>query len=151
MSYENVEQAQARIDELTASMTQSQADLAKVRTDLESARNDEAKYRVGRNEALRKGHALSKVVKAHNIEFDVATADLASLAIEDGAVKGEFDYSPPGTSGNSGSNRQAPGTSQPGSNAMTREDISNMSAEDINANWEEVSKVLKAGRTVLAA
>lgn len=57
-------------------------------------RNEAAARRTQRNQALRQSHALSQVLKAHNIGFSIDDADLSSLKIEDGKVQGEFDYTP---------------------------------------------------------
>lgn len=126
-----LEEAQARIAALETAA-------AKHSTDLESARNEAAKHRVARNEALRREHALGKVISAHNISFDVSKADVGGLTINDGKVEGEFDYTPPSTT-----QRQAPRQEPTKTGGLTLEEVKKMSPDKINERWEEVSKLLE--------
>ena len=110
--------------------------------DLESLRNESAKYRVQRNDALRQTHALKAVLAAHNISFDVTQADLGALSIDNGAVQGEFSYTPNNpTSSAPASQHQPAGAATPA--VLTKDAISKMTSAQINENWEEISKVLK--------
>lgn len=132
-----LEEAQAKIAELEGQLTQAQAD--------------------GEVSAKR-GHAFAAVLKAHNIAFDIDKADVSTLTIADGGeVQGEFDYTPPAVKATERHKSQQPGNQQQrnegeGANkkkdGLTIEDVKAMSEDQINDQWEEVSKVLaKEGET----
>ena len=105
---------------------------------LEALRNQAAKYRVTRNDALKKLFVAQKVLKAHNITFDLEDADTGGLLIENGVVNGEFDYQPPKPE------RAEPKPLETEAKAgMTIDDIKEMTPDQINKNWEEVSKILE--------
>lgn len=96
-----------------------------------------ARLRVERNDALRRGHAYSTMLRAHNISTDAVTADaLSGLEIEGGAVKGTFSYKPPTPTAPAG--KQPAGGRPPGTvGGVTREDLARMSADEISRlNWE---------------
>ena len=95
---------------------------------------------MGRNEALRKSHALSTVLSKHNISFDVSKADMGGLKIENGQVSGEFSYTPPDPS----RGKPPPVGDDAKSKPITMESIKQMTPDQINAQWKEVSAVLEA-------
>jgi len=113
-----------------------EADNARLSSDLESARGEAAKHRVARNVALRQSHALSAVVKAHNIPFDVSKADLDSLTIEGGRVQGEFDYSP-------GTGKKEERRVQTQQDSISLDDVRNMDQKAINQNWDTIKNLLR--------
>ena len=103
-----------------------------------------------RDTNARQAHAMRAVLKAHNIGFDVDKADLAALTVgEDGAVAGEFAYTPPATQ-----TQQTQQTQQAQQTQQTQqqteglkfsiEDVKKMSEAEINANWDDVSKTLES-------
>lgn len=117
---------------------QLETEITRLNTELESVRNQAARYRVARNTALRQAHALSAVVQAHKINFDPTAADTGGLAIEDGKVVGEFMYKAPEAT-------QAAPASPPGDSPappVTLDDVKKMSASDIRNNWEAVQKAV---------
>ena len=135
---EKIAALEKELKESNEKFTQLQADSTKAITDLESVRSEAAGYRVMRNQALRETAALTKVVKAHNITFDVGSADLKGLSIEDGKVSGEFEYTA------TKATTQVPGTQGIKGDEITPESIKGMTPEQINANWDKVSAVLAA-------
>ena len=117
-----------------------EAQVAKLETELEKVRNQAARYRVTRNQALRNTYAFGRVLNAHKIVFDVNEADLKSLVIEDGQVSGEFSYRAPSTTkGNAPT--EPPGE---GTKALTMSDIQAMSKDQIKARLPEVLKAMDA-------
>ena len=114
---------------------------------LKAARAEAAKHRTERNAALRDAAAVRKVAKAHNIDLSVVSAEaVEKLAIQDGKVVDEFDYTAPAPQvKKSISAGEAPG-GQPASSAksagLTREDIAKMSPSEINKRWDEVSALM---------
>ena len=113
--------------------------LAHLQAEVEKLRNQSARYRVARNQALRREHALSTVLRSHNIAFDVGAADLGALSISNGSVSGEFSYSPP-----KAEKVDPPPPSGDAPSELKLDDLSNMTPEQINARWEDVSAVLSA-------
>ena len=65
--------------------------VANLRAELESVRNEAARYRVERNTALKSAHAYQTVVTKHNIGFSIDEANLEGLQIDnrgrDGAIR----------------------------------------------------------------
>ena len=116
------------------------ATVAKLESQLEAARQSAAKYRIARNAALRRGHALQTVLNSHQIAFDIENADLDGLHISDGAVQGDFPYTPPAP-------KTPPPSDPPGNatNALTRDDVAAMSADDIADNWEAAMAAMAQG------
>lgn len=121
--------------------------VAGLQRDIEKARNEAARHRVARNQALRRNHAYGQVLKAHKITFDVDTADLGSLSIEDGKVAGEFSYEPPSTT-QADPPKDPPGKS---ANALTYEDIQAMSYDEIkeHMNTDEFKAVMQSRQVPL--
>lgn len=111
--------------------------VSRLEADLTAARAEAAKYRTARNEALRRAHAQAAVLEAHKIKHEPTTEALDALTIEDGKVKGTYDYSPPDPV-----RQDLP--QSPANQGMNMSDIKNMTADQINENWDEVSKVLAA-------
>ena len=133
-------------EELAAELKEAQAQLGKLETqvvskgtELEKARNEAASYRNQRNVALRKLHASETVISKHNIKFDLNQADLGGLAIKDGKVEGEFEYSP-GKPDNS-----PPKKDGDTKEALTYADVQKMDRHQMQARWDEVQKVMEAG------
>ena len=109
--------------------------------ELSQTRQQAAKYRVGRNTSLKREYALQEVLKAHNIPFDIDSADMGGLTIANGSVNGEFNYKPPNVARQSAP--VAP-TANTDTTILTMDALKQMSADDINARWAEVSKLLKS-------
>ena len=131
-------------DDTTDDTTEGSASGSATSTDsadeIASLRNEAARSRVQRNQALKEAHALKHVLKSHNINFDTDLADLGDLKIEHGAVRGEFKYElPKGT----GKPVDSPLPDTKGASKLTMDDVRTMSPDKINENWEEVSKLLK--------
>ena len=109
--------------------------ISDLESQIASLKNEAAKYRTARNDALKKAHAQAAVLKAHNIVHDFDAKALEALTIEDGKASGIYEYAPPATI------RQdlpVPETKS----GITRADIRNMSIDQINDNWAEISKVM---------
>ena len=127
---------QAKVAELEGKLTAANNELAKVR-------NSAASYRVGRSQALRQVYALRQVLGAHKVTFDLDSADLDGLVVDDGKVSGEFSYTPPATTeGNKPAD--PPGEASAG---LTEEDIAAMSPQQIADQWDEVMKAENARAT----
>lgn len=135
-----LEEAQAKLKEVEAERDTLQTQL----TDATNSRNTSSLQR----------HALAAVLKAHNIAFDVEAANLSALTVgEDGAVAGEFAYTPPAVERQTQqtqqqqpqppSNERQTQQTQP-TNGLTIEDVRAMSEEQINERWDEVSVVLES-------
>lgn len=140
-----LEEAQAKIAELEA---QAQTTATKL-NDLLNSRNTSALQR----------HAMAAVLKAHNITFDADKADLSALTVgDDGAVAGEFAYTPPAVANQQQQSNQQQQQQQQQKGAeenqqqqqqqqaqgLTLEDVKAMSEDQINERWDEVSAVLES-------
>lgn len=129
-----IEEAQAKIAELEGKAQETATKLA----DLQSIRNTTAMQK----------HALAAVLRAHNITFDVDQADISALKVgEDGAVAGEFAYTPPAVAIQPQPQQQAgegQQEHQQQDQGLTLEDVKAMSEEQINERWDEVSAVLES-------
>ena len=111
---------------------------------IESTRNEAAARRTQRNQALRQSHALGQVLKAHNITFDINDADLSSLQIEDGKVKGEFDYTPkslPATKVDPKSLKEEPSEDK---STVTLDSFKSMNIVDRMNNLDKVAPFLES-------
>lgn len=114
-----------------------EVDVQALRDEIKSLRAESAKRRIERNELLRKNSALSKVLNSHNIRFDVEEHDLSHLNIVDGAVEGEFDYSPPKQQ-----QRVTVKSSEPDQpKQLTAKDVAGMTADQINENWDQIKNI----------
>ena len=86
-------------------------------------------------DVLKQNAAYKAVLKAHNISFDVSKADLSTLSVDGDKVKGQLNYSIP-----------SPQTKLPDQGgdkkSLSFDDVKGMSADQINANWKEVSQIL---------
>ena len=120
--------------------TDDKAQVAKLERSLEAVRQEAAKYRIARNGALRSTHALKAVLSAHQITFDINNADTGGLLIEDGAVQGEFSYTPPTPAAPT----PAPPAGTP-TEALTKADVRTMSADAIASNWDAVMSAMASG------
>lgn len=137
-----LEEAQAKIAELEGERDELKTQL----TDATNSRNTSALQR----------HAMAAVLKAHNITFDAETANLSALSIgEDGAVAGEFAYTPPAVASQQQQSNQQQQQQKGGEESqqqqqqqqaqgLTLEDVKAMSEDQINERWDEVSKVLES-------
>ena len=108
-------------------------------------RSEAAQYRVGRNTALKQNSALKTVLEKHNVGFVVETADLSKMEIENGGVKGTFEYEPKGVSHEVKSSTQPP-VQTPSNLGITMESLKTMSAQDVNKHWDQVKEVLKMNK-----
>ena len=86
-------------------------------------------------DVLKQNAAYKAVLKAHDISFDVSKADLSTLSVDGDKVKGQLNYSIP-----------SPQTKLPDQGgdkkSLSFDDVKGMSADQINANWKEVSQIL---------
>lgn len=101
--------------------------VSNLKAELSSVREEAARYRVQRNDALKQNAALTAVVSAHNIDFDIARADLDNLKVDHGKVVGEFEYEPSTETRRDMTN---PNTKP---DDLGRSDIEQMTAEQIKA------------------
>ena len=117
---------------------------------LKAARDEAAKYRTQRNDALRRATALETIAKAHGLDTAAADSEaVRNLAISDGKVTDTFQYTPPKPGANSaravhtpsGSAGQPPAT-QP-DEGLTHEKIAGMKPHEINQNWEKISAFMR--------
>ena len=122
----------------TEALAASQAEVEKLKSENSSLRTESAKYRTQRNDALKQAHALGAVVKAHNINFDLAKADLESLKVENGRIEGEFAYTP-------AENPKSDPPKPSDKSEMSMADVKNMSPDQINENWDLVQGAMKKG------
>lgn len=130
-------------DEQNKELETVKAELAEIKAKMDAAQQSG-------NAAALSNHALRAVLKAHNIAFDVDKADLTALSVgEDGAVSGEFAYTPPAVQNQQQAQQQAQeqqAQQQPQQQpqGLTIEDVKAMSEDQINERWDEVSKVLES-------
>ena len=110
--------------------------VADLEAQVASLKIEAAKYRTERNTALRRAHAQGQVLAAHKIDHTIDDKDLESLEIESGQVKGVYEYTAPAPA-----KVEPPQPSQSGQ--LTIADIRNMSVDEINRDWENVSKVIE--------
>lgn len=104
----------------------------------------EANIVSARNRALREANAYKKILQAHNISIDSVNDSSLNQSIDDGKVTSDFQYQAPKVHV---APRKAQDASPPSGRglSMTRQDVENMSPEDINKNWDAISKQLKSG------
>ena len=117
--------------------------------ELEAVKAELAELKAAGNAAALSNHALRSVLKAHNIAFDVDKADLSALSVgDDGAVSGEFAYTPPAVQNQQQAQQQQPQQQQQQQPAkqegLTIEDVKAMSEDEINERWDAVCKVLES-------
>lgn len=122
--------------ELKAKLTASESAITKSSDDLEKTRNESAKYRVGRNDALRRSFALEHILKAHNINIP-ENLDTSGLSIEDGKAQGDFSYTPPKAEPK-GAKRDDDKTK------LTLVDVQKMTPEQIDENWDDVQALMSS-------
>ena len=119
--------------------TVSKADYDAKVAELEGVANTAA---AARDTALRQSHALTAVLGAHNIQHTPTTEALAALQVNDGKVVGDYAYTPPAPP------RTTPAATSPATGTSTalytRAELNKMSAQDVNKNWDRVSKSLAA-------
>lgn len=134
-------------EDATPTVEELQAELSKVRTELAASqnetttlRNEAAGHRVKGGQAMRQLHATKKVLQAHNISFDVDTADVGGLTIADGKVEGEFSYTPPAPTDKTPKPADGDGTG--GTVPLTLEEVKGMDEETINKRWDEIAPLL---------
>ena len=117
----------------------SQEDIDKLNAQVKDLRDESAKYRILKNDFMKRNHVLQHILKAHNIKTDVDKVDISKLSIKDNKVEGEVEYTPPNPV-----SRQEPNvnTNNMGT-TITLQSIKDMTADEINNNWDEVSKLLQ--------
>ena len=94
-------------------------------------------YKASWESAAMRAHKLEAVLKAHNIAVDLKNISSEGLTISDGVVYGDVEYKAVEV--------KAPTMPQPtATSAITMDQIDSMSADEINANWDEIAKVLEA-------
>lgn len=96
-------------------------------------------YKASFESAAFRAHKLEAILKAHNISVDLQNIPSENLTVSDGMVYGEVEYSAPTPKVSSPPD---PNVSQPISMAQ----LDSMSSDEINANWDEVVKVLEASK-----
>lgn len=113
--------------------------------ELKSLREESAKYRSQRNQALRRGSALETIAKAHQIDLSKVTDEaLEALPIVDGRVDGEFAYEVPSLRP-PGATERKPRVTDGGKGQLTKEALSSMSVAEIRAlPWDQVRAALAA-------
>ena len=129
---------------MTESNDEKVSDLEKKVVELEAqlsdVRGEAARSRVARNNERKKVFALNEVLQKHNVNFSVGEQDLSSLKISenDGSVVGEFSYQPP---------EIKPDIPKASSRVetLTADDIPHLSVDEINARWDEIEALGKAG------
>jgi len=108
-------------------------------------RRESASYRTQRNAALREAHAYKTMLLAHNIAVDGVNEDkLKDLPISDGRVDGKFDYTPPAIAVPAKPTSQANASIGGNAKPLTLDEVGGWSEEQINANWDEVQRLLIA-------
>ena len=103
-------------------------------------RSEAARYRVERNNAMKQNKAYQTVIGKHNIGFVVEQADLSKMEIENGQVKGEFEYSPKGVSHETKQAHTPPVHTPP--QELTHDYIKKMGTDWVNKNWKQVESFL---------
>ena len=84
---------------------------------------------------MREAYAFRQVLQRHNIDVDVAAMDLSKLNINNHQVEGDIDYTPTPV-------KPTPPTRGQEPRGLTVKDVSTMTAQQIKANWKQVSQVL---------
>ena len=117
-----------------------EAEIAELKAHVKEQNERQAVIRRQRNDERKKTHAMRAVLAAHNVNFDVSEADLSNLEIDknDGSVVGEFHYEVPEIKPDL---PRASGKAE----TLTLDDLDGMSADQINARWDEVLELSKAG------
>ena len=118
-------------------------DQANRNAEIESLRRQNAKYRVARNDALRAAHAYKTVVNAHNIKFALDEVDLTQMQIDNGAVVGDFAYTPPAIKTPS-TNDSKSTTMGASGETLSLESVADMDANEINERWDEIKNLMLA-------
>ena len=144
-------------------------EVKKVEATADELKAEAIKYRQARNEARIEAAVLKECIKYGITDYDAATKLLPTtdLEMEDGKIKGldkafetmlkDRPYLNPKNinkddKGKEDSTQELKSiikqsSAKPqssGTEKYTREDVKNMSAEQINANWETISKQLEA-------
>ena len=99
-----------------------------------------------RDKAIREAHAYKAMLAAHNIDVSMVSSDvLEKIRVVEGEAVDRFDYAAPGFVGQ----RVSPSAvdSRQAGQALNVDAIRNMSASEINKNWESVKQVLAAQRS----
>ena len=100
----------------------------------------QAQIRLQRNDERKTNYAMMQVLNAHNVDFDPLEANLSGLEIEKntGNILGNFEYE-----------AKMPSADIPRASGkvetLTLDDIPNMTADQINARWDEIMELSKAG------
>ena len=84
-----------------------------------------------------RAHKLAAILKAHNIDVNLSEISSEGLTVSDGVVYGEVAYSAPAPKS---STPPDPSVKAPISMAQ----LDSMTSDEINANWDEVVKVLES-------
>ena len=112
-------------------------------------RSEAAQFRVATQyDALKKNSALKTVLEKHNVGFVVETADLSKMEIENGAVKGAFEYARQKVLSHEVKTPNQPPVQTPSNQGLTMESLKTMSAQaEINKNWAQVKQSFRDCRS----
>lgn len=124
--------------------TESAATIERLQGELKAARDESAKHRTARNDALRHSEARRQVIAAHNIEFDTASANLKQLEIADGKATGDIGYKPPALVQPTTTAAATPQNSDGA--VLTMDALQSMPPDEVNRRWDEVQRLLKQQR-----
>ena len=131
-------------DPIQPTVESLQSEIAQMRAnhvaEVNSLRQEAAGYRVSRNDALRRGKVLDTVLGKHNIKFSMEDADVSKLEIVNGAVVGDFDYTPRAVA------PAPPPNAAAGDTGLTMDKVKTMSAAEIEADWDNVQTVMAESR-----
>ena len=93
-------------------------------------------YKMSFEHAAVRAHKMEAVLAAHNIKVNLSEISSEGLSVVDGSVVGDVAYA-------AAAPQEAPLPKSNAPQAITFEQVKNMSPEEINLNWEEISKVLE--------
>lgn len=132
------------IKKLEAELSELKSEKETLSQEIGSLRQEAAKHRLARNEALRQNKVLDTVISAHNIKFSLEDANYDSLSIDNGKVIGEFEYKPPKVAKVEPKENE---NKQPADKPLDIEAIKNMSAKQIMADYDNVMAAMENSRS----
>jgi len=121
-------------------LAHNRVEIENLKAEVSALRNEAAKFRLARNEALRQGHVLGTVLKAHNISFNIEDADYSNLNIDNGKVVGDYQYTPKKIA------TYNPPDVAKTDPVLTIDKIKEMSAQDIMKDYDNVMATLENSR-----
>lgn len=119
------------------------AAVAKLQGELDAANAVATQTAAQRDQHMMQVAAYKTVLGKHNIAHELDASKMAALSVNGGVVRGEYAYVPPvPTTAKPATPQVAPVGN--GATSLTREMLGEMSADQINARWNEVKEVLAA-------